>query len=51
MHLLTELYGLDIVLCVDLPFCPVKGQRILLVEVVFLGMSVRNIKFKVNNLC
>ena len=49
---MTELYGLDIVLCVDLPFCPVKGQRILLVEVVFLGgMSVRNIKFKVNDLC
>ena len=48
---MTELFGLDIVLCVDLPFCPVKGQRILLVEVVFfMGMSVRNIKFKVNNL-
>ena len=51
MHLVTELYGLDIVLCVDLPFCPVKGQRILKLKFFFWGMSVRNINLKVNDLC
>ena len=35
MHLVTELTGLDIVLCVDLPFCPVKGQRILKLKLFF----------------